>query len=84
VIFIQQAGRNRHADICSSLELFAAEVLPEFAADEIERQARKAAELAPFIDAALGRKQWMQPLADHEIPVVRASVAKAQTAGNLA
>ena len=33
VIFIQQAGRNRHADICSSLELFAAEVLPEFAAE---------------------------------------------------
>ena len=38
VIFIQQAGRNRHADICSSLELFAAEVLPEFAAEETDRQ----------------------------------------------
>ena len=84
VIFIQQAGRNRHADICSSLELFAAEVLPEFAAGEADRQARKAVELAPFVDAALGRKQWMQPLADDEIPVVRASVAKAQTSGNLA
>ena len=41
VIFIQQAGRNRHDDICASLELFAADVLPEFAADEPERQARK-------------------------------------------
>ena len=41
VIFIQQAGRNRHDDICASLELFAAEVLPEFAAHEPERQARK-------------------------------------------
>jgi hypothetical protein len=84
VIFIQQAGRNRHEDICSSLELFAAEVLPEFADGEQERQQRKADELAPFIEAALARKRWMQPLADHEIPVVRASVAKAQTSGTLA
>ena len=83
VIFIQQAGRNRHADICSSLELFAAEVMPEFAAEEADRQRRKAAELAPFIEAALARKQWMQPLADDEIPVVKASVKKAQTSGSL-
>ncbi|HUS43501.1 MAG TPA: LLM class flavin-dependent oxidoreductase [Ilumatobacteraceae bacterium] len=84
VIFIQQAGRNAHADICSSLELFAAEVMPEFAADEAERQHRKAVDLAPFIQAALARKTWMQPLADADIPVVRASVAKAQTSGSLA
>ena len=84
VIFIQQAGRNAHADICSSLELFASDVMPEFAADEAERQARKAAELAPFVEAALARKTWMQPLDDADIPVVRASVAKAQTAGTLA
>ncbi|MGB7880815.1 MAG: LLM class flavin-dependent oxidoreductase [Ilumatobacteraceae bacterium] len=83
VIFIQQAGRNRHADICASLELFAAEVMPEFAAEEADRQRRKAAELAPFIEAALARKQWMEPLADDEIPVVKASVKKAQTAGSL-
>ena len=84
VIFIQQAGRNQHADICSSLELFASDVMPEFAADEAARQARKAADLAPFVEAALARKTWMQPLADADIPVVRASVAKAQTAGSLA
>ena len=84
VIFIQQAGRNAHADICSSLELFAAEVMPEFAADEAERQHRKAVDLAPFIQAALARKTWMQPLADADIPVVRASVARAQTSGSLA
>ncbi len=83
-IFIQQAGRNQHADICASLELFAASVMPEFHEGETERQARKAAELAPFIEAAMARKPMMQPLADHEIPVVRASVAKAQTSGSLA
>lgn len=83
IIFIQQAGRNRHADICSSLELFASEVMPEFVADESARQQRKATELAPYVEAALARKQWMQPLADDEIPVVKASVAKAQTSGSL-
>jgi alkanesulfonate monooxygenase SsuD/methylene tetrahydromethanopterin reductase-like flavin-dependent oxidoreductase (luciferase family) len=84
IIFIQQAGRNRHADICSSLELFASDVMPEFATDEAERQALKAADLAPFVEAALARKTWMRPLDDADIPVVRASVAKAQTAGSLA
>jgi alkanesulfonate monooxygenase SsuD/methylene tetrahydromethanopterin reductase-like flavin-dependent oxidoreductase (luciferase family) len=78
VIFMQQAGRNRHAHICESLELFAAEVMPEFKADVAAREARKAKELAPHIEAALKRKNWMKPLADAEIPVVRASVAKAQ------
>ena len=78
VIFLQQAGRNRHDHIREALELFAAEVMPEFKAGAAAREARKAADLAPFIAAALARKPWMQPLADDEIPVVRASVAKAQ------
>ena len=78
VIFMQQAGRNKHSEICESLELFAAEVMPEFKAEVAAREARKAEELAPYIEAALARKNWMKPLADDEIPVVRASVAKAQ------
>ena len=78
VIFMQQAGRNKHKEICESLELFAAEVMPEFKAEVAEREAKKAKELAPYIEAALARKNWMKPLADDEIPVVRASVAKAQ------
>jgi alkanesulfonate monooxygenase SsuD/methylene tetrahydromethanopterin reductase-like flavin-dependent oxidoreductase (luciferase family) len=78
VIFMQQAGRNRHDHICESLELFAAEVMPEFKADAAAREAHKADELAPHIAAALKRKSWMKPLAEHEIPVVKASVDKAQ------
>ena len=78
VIFLQQAGRNRHDHICEALELFAAEVMPEFKAGAAEREARKADDLAPWIAAALVRKPWMKPLADAEIPIVRASVAKAQ------
>jgi len=78
VIFLQQAGRNRHSQICESLELFASDVMPAFKADVEAREARKRVELAPYVEAALKRKQWMRPLADHEIPVVRASVAQAQ------
>ncbi len=78
LIFIQQAGRNRHEDICSSLELFASEVMPEFHEHEAERLAKKEAELAPFIAAALARKTWMQPIADDEIPLVLAAVKKPQ------
>jgi len=78
VIFLQQAGRNRHSQICESLELFASDVMPAFKADADAREARKRSELAPYFERALGRKQWMKPLADHEVPVVRASVAQAQ------
>jgi alkanesulfonate monooxygenase SsuD/methylene tetrahydromethanopterin reductase-like flavin-dependent oxidoreductase (luciferase family) len=78
VIFLQQAGRNRHDHICESLDLFAREVMPAFKAEADAREKRKAADLAPSIEAAMKRKIWMKPLADHEIPVVKASVARAQ------
>lgn len=84
VIFLQQAGLNRHDHICESLELFAAEVMPEFKARAAAREARKAEELAPFIAAALKRKQWMKPLADDEIPVVKAAAERAQFNRNVA
>lgn len=70
VAFIQQGGRNRHEDICSSLELFASEVMPEFKEHEAERQKKKAEELAPYIEAAMKRKKFMKPLSDDEIPNV--------------
>ncbi|HZD25104.1 MAG TPA: LLM class flavin-dependent oxidoreductase, partial [Alphaproteobacteria bacterium] len=78
IIFLQQAGKNPHGEICDSLKLFAAEVLPEFAARREAREAAKAEALAPHIEAALKRKPRMKPLADAEIPVVRASVKQAQ------
>ena len=71
-IFIQQGGKNRHEHICESLELFAAEVMPEFHAREAEREAKKAKDLAPYIEAAMARKHAMAPLKDHEIPVQEA------------
>ncbi len=74
VIVLQQAGRNKHEHICEALELFTAEVMPEFSRNREAREAAKAKELAPYIEAALKRKKWMKPLTDDEIPVVKASV----------
>jgi alkanesulfonate monooxygenase SsuD/methylene tetrahydromethanopterin reductase-like flavin-dependent oxidoreductase (luciferase family) len=76
IILLQQAGRNRHEHICSSLQLLADEVLPQFKAQAAERERRKAEELAPYIARALARKKVMAPLADADIPIVRAAVAK--------
>jgi len=78
VIFMQQAGNNSHQHICESLELFASEVMPDFKADVAAREAAKAEELAPYIDAALARKQVMPPIADADIPVIPAAVSKPQ------
>ncbi len=83
VIFLQQAGNNRHEHICESLELFAGEVMGEFKAEFAAREAKKREALAPFIAAALKRKHWMRPLKDNEIPVVHASVARAQVSGSV-
>jgi alkanesulfonate monooxygenase SsuD/methylene tetrahydromethanopterin reductase-like flavin-dependent oxidoreductase (luciferase family) len=71
-IFIQQGGKNRHEDICEALELFAAEVLPEFHEKEAEREARKLADLGPAIEAAFARKRAMPGPADAEIPTYQA------------
>jgi alkanesulfonate monooxygenase SsuD/methylene tetrahydromethanopterin reductase-like flavin-dependent oxidoreductase (luciferase family) len=72
VIFIQQGGRNRHDHICESLELFARDVMPAFRERDEAHQTRKRKELEPHIEAALGRKQWMRPLEDDEIPRIEA------------
>jgi alkanesulfonate monooxygenase SsuD/methylene tetrahydromethanopterin reductase-like flavin-dependent oxidoreductase (luciferase family) len=72
VIFIQQGGRNRHDHICASLELFAAEVMPDFAERAQASEARKRERLAPFVERALARKPWMRPLRDDEIPEIHA------------
>lgn len=69
VTFIQQAGMNKHEHICESLALFGQEVLPEFKEREVARETKKAEELAPYIDAAMQRKKYIEPLADKDIPV---------------
>src|SRR6185369_586004 len=68
VIFLQQGGMNKHEHICASLELFASAVMPAFKARHVEREARKQAELAPYVAAALARKPRRSALNDNEIP----------------
>jgi alkanesulfonate monooxygenase SsuD/methylene tetrahydromethanopterin reductase-like flavin-dependent oxidoreductase (luciferase family) len=55
-IFISQAGRNRHEDICESLELFGEKVLPRFAERREEREAAKRERLAEACERALARR----------------------------
>lgn len=80
LILMQQAGKNPHDQICESLNLFAEEVLPTFTEGREEREQKKADELAPYIEAALARKNWMEPLADEDIPIIRSSVEKVKFA----
>jgi alkanesulfonate monooxygenase SsuD/methylene tetrahydromethanopterin reductase-like flavin-dependent oxidoreductase (luciferase family)/putative sterol carrier protein len=56
VIFVSQAGRNRHEHICESIELFAREVLPRFAERHAKHEADKHERLAPAIERALQRR----------------------------
>lgn len=80
IVFLQQAGHNKHEHICESMELFGSAVMPEFKEREEARQKAKAEELEPYIRAALARKKRMAPLADHEIPGILAG-GRRSTAG---
>ena len=73
VILLNQAGKNTHEDICSSLELFAHEVMPEFHERDDEHQEWKRAVLAGEIELdevdvspdAMPRPQRGRPLETH-------------------
>jgi alkanesulfonate monooxygenase SsuD/methylene tetrahydromethanopterin reductase-like flavin-dependent oxidoreductase (luciferase family) len=56
VIFVSQAGTNRHEHICESLELFAEEVMPRFAERAEPREREKAERLAAAVERALARR----------------------------
>jgi alkanesulfonate monooxygenase SsuD/methylene tetrahydromethanopterin reductase-like flavin-dependent oxidoreductase (luciferase family) len=73
LIFVSQAGRNRHEHICESLELFGAEVLPEFAerADAVE--VAKAERLEKAVADALARRPPPRTLPEpFEVPALPA------------
>lgn len=55
LILLQQCGNYRHEHVCASLELFAAQVLPQFKERDPARDEQKQHELAPYIAAALER-----------------------------
>jgi len=57
IIFVSQAGGNRHEHVCESIELFGKQVLPRFAerADEIDKARRD--RLSDAIGTALERRE---------------------------
>jgi alkanesulfonate monooxygenase SsuD/methylene tetrahydromethanopterin reductase-like flavin-dependent oxidoreductase (luciferase family) len=86
VIFVLQAGPNKHEHVCESLELFADKVIPVFAEGREEKERAKAERLAPAVEAALARRppQREAPAAyviDEPAELERA--ARARRAGGL-
>jgi len=61
LIFVMQAGHNRHEHIMESLELFGTEVLPEFAERDEAASRAKAERLAPLVERALARRERHHP-----------------------
>jgi alkanesulfonate monooxygenase SsuD/methylene tetrahydromethanopterin reductase-like flavin-dependent oxidoreductase (luciferase family)/putative sterol carrier protein len=57
VIFVLQAGKNRHEHICESIELVGKEVLPRFAPHAEQHEQEKRERLAPALEAALARRE---------------------------
>jgi alkanesulfonate monooxygenase SsuD/methylene tetrahydromethanopterin reductase-like flavin-dependent oxidoreductase (luciferase family)/putative sterol carrier protein len=56
VIFVLQAGRNKHEHVCESIELFASRVLPKFAEQADAHDASKRDRLAEACEKALARR----------------------------
>jgi alkanesulfonate monooxygenase SsuD/methylene tetrahydromethanopterin reductase-like flavin-dependent oxidoreductase (luciferase family) len=64
LIFVMQAGHNRHEHIMESIELFGTQVLPEFLERDEAAAASKAAAWEPLIERALARKDRTHPEMD--------------------
>jgi alkanesulfonate monooxygenase SsuD/methylene tetrahydromethanopterin reductase-like flavin-dependent oxidoreductase (luciferase family) len=62
LIFVMQAGHNRHEDIMESLELFGTQVLPEFVERDEAGARAKAARWEPLIHAAMARRDRGDPV----------------------
>jgi len=56
VIFVMQAGRNRHEHICESLELFSKSVIPRFTGQIVQKDRAKLERLGASIEQALARR----------------------------
>jgi alkanesulfonate monooxygenase SsuD/methylene tetrahydromethanopterin reductase-like flavin-dependent oxidoreductase (luciferase family)/putative sterol carrier protein len=67
VIFVLQAGKNRHEHICESIELFGSQVLPRFAGEAEAREAAKRERLAGAVEAALSRREPARVLGEEYV-----------------
>jgi alkanesulfonate monooxygenase SsuD/methylene tetrahydromethanopterin reductase-like flavin-dependent oxidoreductase (luciferase family) len=79
VIFVSQAGKNRHDHIMESLELFGREVLPEFLERDERHAAEKAKRLEPVVEDVMARKPAEDhpplPADDYEFPAIPRAMA---------
>jgi alkanesulfonate monooxygenase SsuD/methylene tetrahydromethanopterin reductase-like flavin-dependent oxidoreductase (luciferase family) len=79
VIFVSQAGKNRHEHIMESLELFGREVLPEFAERDDAAQKAKAQRLESALERAMARKPADDhpplPTPDYAFPAIPRAIA---------
>jgi alkanesulfonate monooxygenase SsuD/methylene tetrahydromethanopterin reductase-like flavin-dependent oxidoreductase (luciferase family) len=80
VVFLMQAGRNRHDHICESIELFATDVMPEFADRAEVADAARAQRFGPAIEAALARRDPPRT-ADPEYAIVPTASGPATQSG---
>ena len=84
VIFVSQAGNNKHEHIMESMELFASKVMPEFVDRCESGEKAKAKRLAPIIEAAMARKPKSDhpPLADENYAFPAIPMGLADRMGN--
>ncbi len=61
LIFVMQAGHNRHEHIMESIELFGTEVLPEFIERDEAASRKKVARFEPLIEQAMARRDRHDP-----------------------
>jgi alkanesulfonate monooxygenase SsuD/methylene tetrahydromethanopterin reductase-like flavin-dependent oxidoreductase (luciferase family) len=60
VVCLSQAGNVPHDLLCSSIELFSREVLPEFKDRDLSNAGKKAAETARLTEKVMGRKPLVE------------------------
>jgi alkanesulfonate monooxygenase SsuD/methylene tetrahydromethanopterin reductase-like flavin-dependent oxidoreductase (luciferase family) len=71
VIFVLQAGRNRHEHIMESIEMFGREVLPEFLERDEQLSAEKAKRLEPVVERVMARRPVVERSVDgYEITAI--------------
>jgi len=80
VILINQTGKNRHEDICSSLELFARDVMPEFHAMEPEHARWKESVLSGEIELEEIDPSSLTPVSFQSVDWKKTQDAKADAA----
>ena len=83
MIFVLQAGNNRHEDICESIELFGKTVLPAVADGRDLAEAAKREHLAGAVERAIARRAaprvFPGPYPIAEVPEMEAHQAWAKT-----